>query len=119
MHLHEASSPAFYVSGTPKMPDKTDLSDLPSCLGQLIFSYYTPSLSCCFRWILKMLFKCKPVLLSMFSLMSNIGREDLFYALSCCIGVDLPDMTLFDVMCNSLRILRCHPHLEKASTGVY
>ena len=24
--------------------------------------------------------------------MSNIGREDLFYALSCCIGVDLLEM---------------------------
>ena len=26
MHLHEASSPAFYASGMPKMPDKTGLA---------------------------------------------------------------------------------------------
>ena len=57
--------------------------------------------------------------LSMFSLMSNIGREDSFYVLSCCIGVDSLEMTCLYVMFNSPRILRCHLHLEKAPTGVY
>ena len=96
MHLYEAFSPGLYASGKLNMPNKTDLGRLLSCLGQLIFSYYTLFLPCFFQWILVFfLKKCKLFLLSLSSLLSNIGVEDLFYVLFHCIGVDLLVMVCF------------------------
>ena len=87
MHLHEASSPAFCASGTPKMPDKTALSDLVSYLGQLIFSYYTPVFRSFYGHFLKHNIVIATFVADMLLRGASVGRGDSCYVLICCLEV--------------------------------